>query len=171
MAGMSRKGRAAKNFLSLGNHHQCYIKHCYIKIPKSANYLTNLILTLSGKCWKCQCHKIKADFICLISIKASRNDLLIFKEKHTFKCQSFCKQFVNRHGVLIYPKCTSSYEMLTVFRKINKIIRKLMRRWAKSRLISYLTVCFCFFLMFKVSSLFAWTQMFLNIFVCFVLLF
>lgn len=49
LTGMSIKGRAAKNVLSLGNHHQCYRKHCYITSPRSANYLTNLILTLPGK--------------------------------------------------------------------------------------------------------------------------
>lgn len=38
------KREIAKNVLSLGNHHRCYIKYCYIMIPKSAHYLTNLVL-------------------------------------------------------------------------------------------------------------------------------
>lgn len=74
---------------------------------------------------KCQCrNKIKADFICLISVKASRNYLLIFKEKHIFKCHFFYKQLVNRCGILIYPKCIK----YSVLRKINRIIRKLIER-------------------------------------------
>lgn len=72
--------------------------------------------TLSGKCPNCQFHeKIKADFICLISVKASRNDLLIFLKENIFLNTTFCKHLINRCGDFIYPKHTCRYKNFNSF--------------------------------------------------------
>lgn len=152
---MSIKERPARNFLSLGSHHQCYIKHCYIKNSKSANYLTNLIL-LSQVSTENVSFIIKQKLISFVwsLLKSVEMIYWFFKEKYIFKCHFFCKLLVHRCGVLIYLKRAYSYKMLTVLRKINGIIRKLMKRWIKSKNNSIsCSQCYFFFLMFKVCNL------------------